>query len=530
MLKMPKGIAMERREFLKLGAAATAIPLAGGAGPAARAFASPLADLAAQVPSDRVLVVLRFDGGNDGLNTVLPLDQYDNLAKARANILNPANKAVTLDSKTGLHPALAGLGELYKAGKLRILQAVGYPNHNQSHFRSTDIWFSGSDYNQVLSTGWLGRYLDTVFPGYPDGYPSKDFPDPPAVQIGSSLYTLLQGPSVPMGMAVASATSIYSLVPAGVDTAPKTPAGHELEFIRQMATETQKYGDSLKKAVAAATNKSTLYPATGNTLSDALKGVARLIAGGLKTKIYVVTLRGFDTHANQVAAADLTTGNHANLLTKVNDALVAFQDDLKLLGLENRVMGMTMSEFGRRILSNASLGTDHGTSAPLFVWGAGVQGGLLGANPVIPATVTVKDNIPMQYDYRSVYASLLQDWLGVGSTDLAKVMLKDFPVLPLVSTPVLPRGPMARGDGLEPNFPNPFRGATTLRWRVAAADRVRLRIFDMRGQLVRTVVDEFLAAGGYTRTFASAGMPPGAYVCRLEVGARGFQRTLDVLR
>lgn len=521
---------MERREFLKLGAAATAIPLAGGAGPAARAFASPFAALAAQAQSDRVLVVLRLDGGNDGLNTVLPLDQYDNLAKARSNILIPAAKAVKLDAKTGLHPALAGLGNLFADGKLRIVQAVGYPNHNQSHFRSTDIWFSGSDYNQVLATGWLGRYLDTVYPGYPDGYPSADFPDPPAVQIGSSLYTLLQGPQVPMGMALASATSIYSLVPAGVDTAPATPAGHELAFIRQMAMETQKYGESLKKAVAAATNKSSLYPATGNTLSDALKGVARLLAGGIKTKLFVVTLRGFDTHANQATAADTTAGTHAGLLAKLNDALVAFQDDLKLLGLENRVMGMTVSEFGRRILSNASLGTDHGTSAPLFVWGAGVQGGVLGTNPAIPAAVTVKDNIPMQYDYRSVYASILKDWLGVGAADLAKVMLKDFPALPIVGTPVVPRGPAERGEGLESNFPNPFRGATTLRWRVSGPGRVRLRVFDLRGNLVRSVLDEFQAPGGYARTFEAAGLAPGPYVCRLEVGPRAFQRAIDVLR
>jgi uncharacterized protein (DUF1501 family) len=527
---MLKGSAMERRDFLKLGAAAAALPLAGGAGPAARAFASPLAALAAQAQSDRVLVVVRLDGGNDGLNTVLPLDQYDNLAKARSNILIPAAKAAGLDAKTGLHPSLSGLAGLFGEGKLRIVQAVGYPNHNQSHFRSTDIWFSGSDYNQVLATGWLGRYLQTVYPGYPEGYPSADFPDPPAVQIGSSLYTLLQGTEVPMGMAIASATSIYSLVPAGVDTAPATPAGHELTFIRQMALETQKYGEAMKRAVAAAANKSSLYPPTGNKLSDALKGVARLIAGGLKTKIYVVTHRGFDTHANQVAAADVATGNHANLLAQLNDAIVAFQDDLKLLGLENRVMGMTMSEFGRRILSNASLGTDHGTSAPLFVWGAGVQGGLLGTNPAIPAAVTVKDNIPMQYDYRSVYASILKDWLGVGADDLAKVMLKDFPALPIVATPILSHGPAARGEGLDANYPNPFRGATTLRWRISAPGRVRLRIFDLHGRQVRTVLDEFQSPGGYARTVEAAGMAPGAYVCRLEAGGRSFQRALDVMR
>ena len=229
-------------------------------------------------------------------------------------------------------------------------------------------------------------------------------------------------------------------------------------------------------------------------------------------------------------SADTTAGSHAALLAKVNDALVAFQDDLKLLGLENRVMGVTLSEFGRRILSNASLGTDHGTSAPLFVWGAGVQGGLLGTNPSIPATVTVKDNIPMQYDYRSVYASILKDWLGVGADDLAKVMVKDFPALPIVATPVLPHAPAARGEGLEANYPNPFRGATTLRWRVGSPGRVRLRVFDLRGQLIRNVVDEFQAAGAYARTFEAAGMAPGTYVCRLEAGENAFQRTLELAR
>ena len=243
-----------------------------------------------------------------------------------------------------------------------------------------------------------------------------------------------------------------------------------------------------------------------------------------------VTLRGFDTHANQVLAADVTAGAHALLLAKLNDAIVAFQDDLRLLGLEHRVMGMTMSEFGRRILSNASLGTDHGTSAPLFVWGAGVSGGLLGTNPAIPATVTVKDNIAMQFDYRSVYAGILKDWMGVAGADLQTVMLKDFPALPLVGSPVLPRGPAAPGAELEQNFPNPFRGATTLRYRVDGGDRVRLRVFDARGALVRVVVDGFHAPGSYARTLEAGSLRPGTYIYRLEIGGRTLQRPMEVLR
>jgi uncharacterized protein (DUF1501 family) len=522
---------MDRRRFLKLGAGTCAIPLASG-GLSARAYGmDSLSALAALAQTDRVVVLVRLDGGNDGLNTVLALDQYANLAKARANILIPEAKALKLDTVTGLHPSMAGMANMYKEGTLRIVQAMGYPNHNQSHFRSTDIMFSASDYNEVISTGWLGRYLDTIYPAYPEGYPNKDFPDPPAIQIGSSVYTLLQGPIFPMGMAVANPTSIYSLTPAGTDTAPATPAGHELAFIRLIATETQKYGDSIKKALAAATNKSTLYPATGNKLSDQLKAVARLIAGGLQTKIFVVNLGGFDTHSNQISgtAGDNTIGTHANLLATLDVALTAFQDDLKLLGIEKRVLGLTMSEFGRRILSNASFGTDHGTSAPMFVWGAGVSGGILGKNPTIPAVVTVKDNIPMQYDFRSVYASILRDWLGVSSTEVTKVLLRDFPSLPIVNTTVRP-GQNPISLDLEQNYPNPFRGATTLRYRVPAGERVRLRLFDSRGAMVRMLVDGFHLAGTYTKTVEAGTLAPGAYYYQLDVGGRTQQRPMEVMR
>lgn len=528
---------MDRRKFLKISAQTAAVPMVAGLGRKAFGATSvsdaTLASMAAlATQTDRVLIFLRLSGGNDGLNTVLPIDQYENLTKARANILIPENKALMLDTKTGLHPSLAGMNNLFKDGKLKVIQAVGYPNHNQSHFRSTDILFSGSDYDQILSTGWLGRYLDGIYPDYPNGFPNKDFPDPPAIQIGSSLYTLLQGPVVPLGMAVANPTSIYSLVPAGTDTAPSTPAGHELSFIRLIATETQKYGISLKAALAASpTNRSALYPATGNSLADQFKAVARLIAGGLQTKIFVVTIGGFDTHSNQVTgtANDNTIGTHANLLTQMDVAITAFQDDLKLLGIENRVLGVTMSEFGRRILSNASYGTDHGTAAPVFVWGAGVTGGLLGTNPVIPATVTVKDNVAMQYDYRSVYASILQDWLGVNSVDLKKVLLKDFTTLPLVNTAIRPQH-NALTTELEQNYPNPFRGATTMRYTVSSANRVRLKVFDLRGNLVRTLVDGYQMPGSYAKTVEVGSLAPGAYVYQLDVGGKTQQRPMEVLR
>jgi uncharacterized protein (DUF1501 family) len=521
---------MDRRTFLKTGAAAGAVSLGSGSLKAAFGM-SPLALRASQAAGDKVLVILRLDGGNDGLNTVLPLDQYDNLAKARANVLIPAAKALPIGNGTaGFHPAMAGLHQLYQAGKVRIVNAVGYPNHNQSHFRSTDIWFTASDSNQVLDSGWLGRYLDGIFPGYPDGYPSADFPDPPAVQIGSTLLTLLQGEEVGLGMAISNPTNIYSVVPEGIDTAPDTPAGHELTFIRQMAAQTQKYGESIKKAVAAATNKSTLYPASGNRVADQLKAVARLIAGGLRTRVYVVSLGGFDLHATQVDSADPSIGRHADLLRQVSDGIAAFQDDLGLLGIEDRVAGVTVSEFGRRILSNASFGTDHGTSAPLFVFGKAVSGGFTGTNPVIPATVTTKDNIPMQHDFRAVYASLLKDWMGVDAAELKRIMLKDFPAMALFGAPQGVRpgaGPLA-GFALEQNFPNPARGMTTIRYAVPGGGRASLKVYDLRGGEVRVLADGSHAAGLHDVTLEAGSLRPGRYVYRLQLGERSLQRTLDV--
>lgn len=522
---------MDRRSFLKSGAAAGAISL--GAGRLSAAFGmSPLAMAASRAENDKVLVVIRLDGGNDGLNTIIPFDQYENLAKARANLLIPQARLLTLDAATCMHPAMTGLHQLFQAGQVKVIQAVGYPNHNQSHFRSTDIWFTASDSNQVLDSGWLGRYLDGLYPGFPEGYPNATFPDPPAVQIGSVLFTLLQGDNVGMGMAISSPTNIYSVLPEGIDTAPNTPAGHELTFLRQMAAQTQKYGESIKKAVAAAANKSALYPATGNRLSDQLKAVARLIAGGLKTKVYVVSLGGFDTHSAQVDNADPTLGKHADLLGQVSTAVRAFQDDLKLLGLEDRVVGMTVSEFGRRILSNASFGSDHGTSSPLIVFGKPVSGGLLGKNPAIPATVTVKDNVPMQHDFRSVYASLLKDWLGLDATELKRIMIKDFPALPLIGAPqaVRPGGFGAVGFSLEQNFPNPFRGATTVRYAVPEGAKASLKIYDMRGGEVKVLADGVHRAGMHQQTLESGSLRPGRYVYRLQVGDRSLQRTLDVLR
>jgi len=434
---------MKRRDFLKNTTAASA-PLMLNGFPL---FASPstgnsLFDMLAQSSQacGKVLVIIQQNGGNDGLNTIIPLDKYTNLQNARSNILVPEANILSLNgnSTTGLHPAMTELRDLYNNGKMTIVQAVSYPNPNFSHFRATDIWFSGSASNQYWDTGWLGRTLDTTYPSYPQNYPNAQAPDPLAIQIGSTLPFSLQGPAVNMGYNVSDPAQLLNVINATTDPAPNNDYGRELTFLRLMKDQSNVYKQRITDAYNAQVSLSTMYPASGNTLANQLKMVARLIGGGLTTPIYIVNHpNSHDTHENQVNA-DLITGTQANNLSVLSKAIGAFQDDIQKMGKANKVTGMTFSEFGRRIKSNASVGTDHGTSAPVLFFGAGVQGGVIGTSPNLPLNATVNDQVPMQHDFRQLYATVMQDWLCLTSTESQTVLGSSFAKLPIFQSQVLP--------------------------------------------------------------------------------------------
>ncbi len=527
---------MKRRDFLHRVLPASTIPFLLG-GYSLRAYGrSPFIDrlLSLSTETDRVFVLVQLNGGNDGLNMVIPRDQYTALAAARSNIMIPEAKVLPLTAATGLHPAMTGLQALYQEGKLAVVQSVGYPSPNFSHFRATDIWLTASNSNQVLTTGWMGRYLDAEFPGFPTGYPSTAMPDPPAIQIGSVVSPGLQGSAVPMGIAITNPNSSY-LLPGGADTPPPTPAGHELAFIRQIAQQTQQYSTVIKAAAAKVTNKSAMYPTAGqNSLADQLKIVAQLIAGGLKTRIYVVNYGGFDTHSAQVVAGTTETGTHATLLGRVSLAIAAFMDDLKLLGQDQRVVGMTFSEFGRRVKSNASAGTDHGAAAPLFVFGANVQGAVVGANPVLPAAATVNDNIPMLYDFRRVYATILKDWFGVSPAELQSTLPGQTQTLPLIKPgAVLAVGEeesVPRSFSLDQNYPNPFNPTTTINYALPRAGMVRIEVYDVTGQRVRLLVDQEQEAGVHSVVFGAGTLASGTYFYRMQAGEFVETKRMIVLR
>jgi len=524
---------MKRRNFLRIGSAAgIAVALVNHL--PVRVFASnPLLSLLKNQSQQngRVIVVIQLNGGNDGLNTLIPLDQYPALSAARSNILIPQNKVLGMDGTllTGLHPSMTGIRTMFNSGIVNIIQGVSYPNPNFSHFRATDIWLTASDANQYLDSGWLGRYLSADYPGFPTGYPNATNPDPPAIQIGTGVSTALQGPQVSMGMAITDISTFYNIINGTVDPSPSTPAGHELTFLRYIAQQTQQYNTAIRNAAQQATNLSSLYP-SNNSLSDQLKIVARLIAGGLETPVYFVNLGGFDTHSAQVDVTDHTAGTHANLLNKLSEAVFAFFDDCRLLSIDKKVAAMTFSEFGRRIISNGSNGTDHGTAEPVFVFSPGVNPGILGNNPVIPANATASNNLPMEYDFRSVYAAVLADWFGIAPAELNTILLQDFPVLPVFNK-TWGINPVAQTSGngmLQQNYPNPFSDTTTIVFTTPGG-MTTLELSDLSGQPVRELVKQAYPAGTFHLTVAREGLPAGTYIYSIRSGSARASMKLVVV-
>lgn len=522
---------MKRRDFLRNSIPAGVILPSLVGGFSFKAFSADTAImqslLAPVTETDHVFVIIQLNGGNDGLNMVVPIENFSNYVNARSNIYIPEDKVIKLNGKVGLHPAMTGLESLYKNGQLKVVQSVGYPQPSFSHFRATDIWMSGSDSNAVVNSGWAGRYLNYEYPNFPNGYPNSSMPDPLAIQIGSATSLTLQGPAVSMGMSISNTNNFYNLINGIQDPAPNTPAGKELTFIRQVAQQTQQYATVIKNA-AAKTVQQVSYP-TNNSLGDQLKIVARLIRGGLKTRIYMVNFGGFDTHSVQVNSTDTTTGAHARLLLNVSDAIKAFQDDLKFLGVEDRVVGMTFSEFGRRIKSNGSTGTDHGAAAPLFVFGKNVLGGVLGDTPNIPANATGNDNVPFQYDFRSVYSTILANWLCVNDLDLQQIMLKNFQSLPLVNIAGCKKPVNLSGEILISNYPNPFSSSTVITFTTAGGHTL-VQIMDTMGRVVINLTDKEYTAGTYTVVFDSRNLPSGVYYARFQNLATQQVRTMLKMR
>jgi uncharacterized protein (DUF1501 family) len=384
-------------------------------GLARAAAAQSLPTLGRSVDPRNVLVVVQLAGGNDGLNTVVPWSD-DAYHRVRPAIGIAPNAVLKLDDRIGLNPALAGLMELYREGRVALVQGVGYPNPNRSHFEATQIWETASP-DRPLPTGWLGRYLDRTFPA---GTKAPAFE---AVALGDTLPAALVAQHVDVAAIGALNSFAYNTVKDVKQSAGTLYDGAKpgqspyLGLIADTARQAYHGGDVLRAELASYVPKAT-YPTDG--FAAQLKLAAQLIASDTGTRIIFVSLGSFDTHAGQRAQQD-------RLLGYLGNGLKAFYDDLAAHGLDQRVLTMTFSEFGRRVTQNASNGTDHGTAMPLFVIGGALKGGIYGDHP----SLTDLDGGDLRFhtDFRSVYATVLERWLGREPSD---VLGGSYPTLPIV--------------------------------------------------------------------------------------------------
>jgi uncharacterized protein (DUF1501 family) len=390
-----------------------------------------------------ILVLIQLAGGNDGLNAVVPYTN-DYYYKARPSIGIPAKQVLTLNDTLGLNPGLTGFKSLFDAGHLSIVNGVGYPNPNRSHFRATEIWQTASDEDKYLTDGWLGRYFDNACQGcdptvainigtrMPQAFSSHtptgiSLENPDSYRfIGSgknddeslayrSMYTA--NPDENVFDSGSNSGGSVSMVSGTVTLQNGQSA---LDFLERTSMDAQVSSDKIR-AIAAKTPSTSKYPGSG--LARNLQLVARLIAGGLPTRVFYVSQGGYDTHTGQRGGQDAR-------LRELGDAVKAFTDDLTAMGEFDRVMIMTFSEFGRRVQENGSQGTDHGAAAPMFLVGSKLKSGLLGAEPSL-APADLKDgDIQYNTDFRSVYASILQEWL---QTNSVPILGRQFPTLPVVA-------------------------------------------------------------------------------------------------
>ena len=379
--------------------------------------------------SRKKLILIRLDGGNDGLNTLIPMNKYSELTNVRPHVILPENKIIQLGKNDlGLHPELSNFKSLFKENRLKIIQNVGYQRPDFSHFRSMDIWHSASDSNQYLTSGWIGRYLENIHPTYPEQYPTEQFPHPLAIELGQSSI---------LSTGLSSVTSYSSYNPSDYreiignfdNSYPDDTVGKKLKFIQIITRQSNIYGEALRSSFEKGNNFDQ-YP--NSNLGRQLHVASSLIKGGLESKIYIASLGGFDTHEKQTDISDTTKGEHSNLMRDLNNSIGALFNDLDQNSKNEDVLVMTFSEFGRTIVSNGSYGTDHGTAAPLFIFGNKVDFSISGKNPDIPLNAEWQDNLEAEFDFRQVYYSVIKQWLGGNDDTAENVLFKKFDQLPII--------------------------------------------------------------------------------------------------
>jgi len=494
--------------------------------------------------SNRKLILVELNGGNDGLNTVIPINGFTDYQTLRPNIHIPSSVYLPLNNldsnligtnqDIALHPELTGFYNLYAQDQLRIIQSVGYPSQNKSHFGSQDIYATGNDGNNWINgdqSGWIGRFMEQ---NYNDSIPTNY---PLGIQVGSNTTSLGFHGEIEHGLALnlsgQDSENFYSILSglAGEppNNIPSSDYGTELQYIIDTDILSNQYSQVISTAFNNGANSNTAnYPDTN--LADQLKTVARLIRGGIETKVFMVKLGGFDTHNNQNQSSGDIQGTHSELLNTLSGAIESFMTDLNSDNLADDVLGITFSEFGRKAKENGSLGTDHGEVAPMFAFGKPVKSGISGIN--VDLTEAVQTNNyqlhTIQHDYRATFATIMQDFLGAPNSIIDSTFLENVTSESFVSSKIsdliklnyiVPEDCYSEALTIPQNnidnwtiYPNPFRTS----FFVIDRNQIGETNFELRNQLSQIVLKGDLKFTNGKTSINAAMLENGMYFLTLK--------------
>lgn len=542
-----------RRSFLQaLGIAGSGSLMLGG-NILSASSPSPLTSAIANAEGDGILILIRLSGGNDGLSTVIPIEQYDSYANARPNIYIPESKIIKLTDEFGIPSYMQALESLWGEGQFKAVHGVGYENQSLSHFTGSDI-YANTDLTTTgfngLNTGWMGRYFENIYPEYLINPPAS----PAAVQIGNFGNLVFEGEETNYAFVTSNIDQLEEIAESGVqyNMDPQLFGdcmySDQIRFLRGVANTTYEYSGVIHEAYERGQNEVEYQD---NNFARQLALLARLIKGNLGTKVYMISMGGFDTHGNQPLA-------HERLMTNLSVAINNFYEDLTFTQQDDKVLSMTFSEFGRRIFENGSNGTDHGKAAPTLFFGSGLQGSaFVGEHPSLESPNN-RGNLEYTMDFRDLYATVLAEWLCVpiplveehllghpytpvnlgfncSGVDFPDIAYDDEPYTPPTSgpdtdsLPELPDGDPADGIVHMPFYPTEANPHIHLEMPFSA--HVDVTLFNILGQKVATLYNEMLMGGSLdinVRDRVPRHLATGKYIYRISVRDQKMAKSLMV--
>jgi len=482
---------------------------------------SPLALALSESENDNILVIIRLKGGNDGLNMIVPVYDYDFYAGMRPNIKIPTSDLYMLDPDFGLPNFMSPLQEVWGEGSMKVVHGIGYPDQNLSHFNSSDIWASTENL-MPEQTGWWGRYFEELYPDYLLNPPAI----PPAIQIGSIGNLAFDGYNNNYAFSLANPEQLASIAELGVahnvTDLPPCNYGDQLGFIRATTNTTFNYAGVIKDAYDSSTNEA---PYDDRELSRQLAIIARMIKGNLGTKVYLVTLDGFDTHANQNVRQN-------EILNDLSLAIKHFYDDLAAVGMDDKVLSMTISEFGRRPYENGSQGTDHGAASPMLLFGSGLEGsGFVGEHPSL-SVVDENENLIYTQDFRTIYATIMKEWMCIDPDTVDAALLGvEYESVDLgfacetLSTNDFSDTSRFAHTAIYPN------DRTIIKFNMPFSAHVIIKLYNILGQEVATLKNDYTFAGDHeidVKNTANTRLHTGQYVYRITVSGQHYSKSIII--